>query len=344
LIEELKKPVGLRPNDTLAIWAPSFPGPTVFPRRFQRGVEALRAAGFAIELAPSCGKHVGYAAAAPEELAAELHSLLADSHIAGIICAVGGWTINALLPFVDWQLVRNSWKVVVGYSDISAFLLAALAQSRVVAFHGPMVISEWGEMDGPWTYTSEQFLHVTMQPEAPGVFYPPRAWTDELLWWERDDHQRRRASGSGEWRFLREGQATGPLIAGCIPTLAQLIGTPYLPDVTGAILCLEAEAFTPDRFWAHLQQWRQIGALDKIAGLVIGRQCRPQPMATGYADFDALLLQTLGDHDIPVLVDVDFGHTEPMLTLPIGVTALLDSRTAAFAITEAAVTLFPEIT
>ena len=326
----------MRREDTLAIWAPSFPGPVTFPNRFRRGVAALQAAGFRVRVGSSCLQHCGYAAAPPRQLAREFHEFLEDPEVAGIICAVGGWTVSAVLPHVDWQLLRDHPKVLVGYSDISALLLAALKMSQVITFHGPMVISEWGEMGGPWSFSREQFLRITMETSV-GALQPPPQWTEELLWWERDDTRPRQPTGTGQWRFLREGTVIGPLVPACMPTFAQLVGTPYMPDLTGAILALETEAFTPDRFWAHLLQLEAAGILDQLGGFIVGRHCRPQSMPTGYSDFDEVLLRVVGDRPMPILADVDFGHTEPMLTLPVGLPVLLDHRTKQFSVLEAAV-------
>lgn len=337
-MRELRKPPALRRGDTLGLWAPSFPGPAVFPERFQRSVNALQSAGFDLALGASCHEHQGYAAATPQQLANELHSFLRAPEIAGIVCAVGGWTINAVLPYIDWELLRDRCKVIVGYSDISAFLAAALSQSQVVTFHGPMAIPQWGEHGGPWSYSIESFARVTMTAQPPGTLAPPDEWTDELLWWDRDDHRRRRPCGPGAWRGIKPGQGVGPLVAGCLTTLSLLVGTPYLPDLTGAILCLEAEGFTADRFWAHLLQWKYMGVLEHLNGLVIGRIARPQPMGTGYIDFDERLRAVVDDLAMPVVVDVDFGHTEPIVTLPLGVTARLDGTHGTLEILDAAVT------
>jgi len=127
------------------------------------------------------------------------------------------------------------------------------------------------------------------------------------------------------------------LLAGCAPTASLLFGTPYLPDPTGAIVCLEALAMSSEEFYGLLCQWRAAGYLDRIAGLVIGRHYRPRRSPAGRDAFDRAVLAALAGRRIPVLVDVDFGHTVPRPTLPLGVTCELDAGAARLTLLSPAV-------
>jgi len=321
----LIKPYRLQSGDSIGIWTPSFPGPALYPRRYQRGLEALRRAGFNVVHGPLCLNNAGFAAAFPEELAEEFHYFLQNSEIRAVITTIGGWTMSAVLPHINFQLWHENPKLVIGYSDVTCLLLAGVSIAGLVTFHGPMVLSEWGEAGGPWEYTLQNFLNITANPTPPGGLAPPEAWTDQLLLWDCEDDKAREPKGTSQWRFIRPGRAEGPLLGGCIPTVSLLLGTPYEPKWDGALLFLEAEEMSPDEVWAHLLLLKASKVLEKIAGMVVGRHSRPSTMATGFVDFEFLLLHALGNRQIPVLVDVDLGHTEPMLTLPVGCMARIDA-------------------
>jgi muramoyltetrapeptide carboxypeptidase len=323
----------LTTGDAIGVWTPSSPAPAMFPRRYRRAVDAVRSAGFEVVESPAATANAGIAAADPRRLAEDLHFLLRHPRVTAVVAAAGGYTSAAVLPYIDWDLVRTARRPIIGYSDLTAVLWAVLTQAGLIGFHGPMVVSEWGEWGGPWPYTLDNLRRVLDPLQVPLRLSPPPQWTDELLWWDKED-DRRRTAQPGEWRCVTPGVAEGWLLPGCAATAAHLFGTPYLPDTDGAILCLEFHDAGPDAVWAHLTQWENAGLLDRIAGLVIGRHCKPRAAAAGSDDFDAVVRAVLGRRPIPVLADVDFGHTEPRLTLPVGGRALLDASERSLTLLE----------
>ncbi|AGL19162.1 LD-carboxypeptidase [Actinoplanes sp. N902-109] len=326
-------PTALRPGHRIGLWTPSAPAPALFPRRYERARAALAGTGFEITEAPGTRGNTGVGAADPRQLADDLHGLLTDDRVDAVMATTGGYTSLAVLPYIDWDLVRRARRPIIGYSDITAVLWATFARAGLVSFHGPMLVSEWGEWGGPWPYTIENFLRL-LGGGAPVAFTPPPAWTDESLYWDVADDRRRISTAATSWRCLRPGSAEGWLLPGCAPTASQLFGTPYLPEVDGAILCLEFPAMGPDQVWGYLLQWAQSGCLDRVAGLVIGRQCLPGTAAGGSGDYAAVIDAAVGDRRLPVLLDVDFGHTEPRITLPVGVRARLDADAGTLTLLE----------
>ena len=191
-----------------------------------------------------------------------------------------------------------------------------------------MLISEFGEYGGVWDYTKRHFLRILQNQVASEPFSPPKQFTDELLWWDRDDTRQRQPRRATAWRSLREGRSSGPLYGGCIPTLNLLVGTPYLPDFEGAMIFLEDEEMPLDKLQSHLIHLKLAGVFRRPAGILIGRAARPLPSSSGFSDRNDLILSVLGDINCPVLVNVDLGHTEPMLTLPLGVQCALDTHSS----------------
>lgn len=302
----------------VGLWSPSSPAVRMFPRRTARAVAAMRKLGWTVVMSPSADGQVRASAADPATLAGDLLTLVQGSAdeppVDVVLAAAGGWTAVLVLPWLDLPGLAAAGVPVVGYSDVSP-LLWVLAAHGVPAVHGPMLVSEFGHAGGPFEYATTALLRALAGHG--GELVAPPVTTDDDPCWDRDDERPLRTRPATSWRVLRHGQARGPLLAGCLSSVGALFGTPYAPDTDGKVLFLEDAGIGPDRFLALFAQWRQSGRLDKAAGLVIGRRARPMPAFGGYADFDDALLHVMGDISLPIVADVDFGHTEPKLSLPL---------------------------
>lgn len=308
------------------VWAPSSPAPVLYPRRFERGLDALRAAGYRVTVGESCRSATGCSTLPPKALALELESALRSGACDAVIAAVGGWTTLPVLEFLDLELVAAARKPIVGYSDLTGLLNAVAFRAGLVTFHGPMVLSEWGEWGGPWEYTRSNFRRVVSEGWEELEIRPAEAWSDEVLFWDREDDRRRapKTAGRGEQlRVLNGGTAEGRVWGGNLTVIGLLAGTGFWPPAEDVIVFLEAEGIAPDECWARLEQLRLVGAFSKAAGVVFGKFSNPRATAAGVADFDAVLREAVPG-GLPAMAGADFGHTEPMCTLPLGATARMN--------------------
>jgi len=283
-------------------------------------MRALEANGFRPRPLPSCAAAEGVSTLAPREVAAELHQALRDPEIDGVLAAIGGWTLLSVLPALDFGLIGEAAKPVVGYSDLTSLINLIPARSGLVAFHGPMVVSEWGESGGPWEYTRQGFHDVLGERSWSELELPAAdAWTDEMLWWDKeDDRPRSPRSGGEQVRVVRPGEPVeGRLWGGSLLALSLLLGTPLWPRPNGAVVFLEAEAIAADEFAVRLEQLRLGGVFDGAVALVLGKIGNPRTTLSGYDDFDEVL-RALVPARLPVAAGYDLGHTEPMVTLPVG--------------------------
>lgn len=315
----LIKPAKLLRGDKIAIWSPSLPGAARYQRRLNRGVNALNHLGFVPVLSPLCCADALYVAAAPQELADELHELIINPAIKCIMASMGGWTSIRILPLLDFNLIRRNPKIYLGYSDIVSLLLAIYHRSNIVTFHGPAVLSEMGEEGGPHHYTTEYFLRTLMSEKPIGRLAPPNTWSDEFLAWDIDDNRPREPKSKAEWAGIAEGEAVGALVGGCIPTVDLLFGTSYFPDTRGSILFLENEGMRHDEFCSYLTSFKLRGMFSEIKGLIFGRSSRPNYYTSPGLDFKQIVIDCLGDLPVPIAWNIDLGHTQPMLTLAIGI-------------------------
>ncbi len=213
-----------------------------------------------------------------------------------------------------------------GYSDISALLVAIHRKTGLVTFLGPALLPQFGEFDGLDAFTESWFRSVLMAPVSPLSLDASGVSICERLAWDREHTRPRRRYPDPGPRMVKRGQAEGRIVAGNVGTMLALAGTPFFPDLDGAILCIEDDetesTATVDRF---LTQLRLMGAFDRISALVVGR-FHP---AVGFNREDSLadlLIQATLGHDLPIAMDFDVGHTDPMVILPQGIRAFVSFR------------------
>ena len=328
------KPPKLDPQDTVGIVSPAMSFFTVHESALQRGVAYLEKAGLHVQLAPHTLDQRQHLNPPAQHRAEDLNQMFADPKIKAIFCLSGGSGVNAVLPLLDWEQIERSPKIVMGYSAITALLIGLYAKVGLVTFHGPMILNGFSEYPQPFAYTWAGLEQVLFKPEPVGTLKPPAQWTDAYT---SEDQPRAMKTNPG-WRWLRKGKASGPVIGGNLSVILTLAGTPYWEPLRGAILCIEEVNFGDGllrKVDESLAQCQQMGLFDQVAGLVIGKV--NELSAEEEKLFESLILEYTAGSQFPILTGVDFGHTVPQLTLPIGIQASLDSQQDRFSINEAAV-------
>lgn len=321
----LLRPPSLKIGSKLAVFSPSSPGIALFPHRLKRGVTALENFGFQVQVPEAAFKQYGYTAGTAEERANELIRLFEDDTVDAIICSIGGFNSSDMLPLLDYSIISNHPKIFAGYSDVTALLLGIYARTNLVTFHAPAILPEWGDYPQPFAYTVKSFRDLTETRSSLVNYQPPNEWTSEFLdWGKGEDNRSKQMYQNQGWKVLKEGVAVGSIIGGNIETLNILVGTPYCPDFSGSILFLEAtdaEAYLP-RLHRALTHLCLSGVLRKIKGLLVGKCPDTHPISG--VDLGTVISMLTEHFNIPIALDIDLGHTDPMITLPIGVQAKLN--------------------
>lgn len=278
----------------------------------------------------------------PELRAADLHAALRDKSIAGVVSSIGGEDSIRLLPHLDLELIAAHPKPFIGYSDSTVTHMAFHA-AGVVSFYGPAVMAGFAENAGMHPYALEGVRRMLCGGEPPGS-WPPNAdgWTVGFLDWADPENQRRRRTlqPCTGWRWLQgRGTADGRCIAGCIEVLDWLRGTPVWPDLRGAVLALETSEEAPEPV-AVTRMLRAIAAasdgLRDVRAVLFGRPGGSGLDPARHEEYDEAILRVvreeLGREDLIVVAGLDFGHTDPIWTLPIGgrITVDADSRAITF--------------
>ena len=329
------KPPKLVPQDTVGIVSPASAFFTINEPAFQRGIAYLEGAGLRVQVAPHTLDQRQHLNPPTQHRAEDLNQMFADPKIKAIFCLSGGSGVNAVLPLLDWGQIERSPKIVMGYSAITALLIGLYAKVGLATFHGPMMLNGFSEYPQPFAYTWQGVEQVLFKTEPVGTLKPPAQWTDTC--YTSEDQPRAMKTNPG-WRWLREGKASGRLIGGNLSIMLTLVGTPYWAPLRGAILYLEEVNYGSGllrEFDELLAQCQQMGLFDQIAGLVIGKVNELSEEEEKL--FESLILEYTAGSQFPILTGVDFGHTAPQLTLPIGIQASLNSQQDRFSINEAAV-------
>ncbi|MBB2911308.1 muramoyltetrapeptide carboxypeptidase LdcA involved in peptidoglycan recycling [Streptosporangium becharense] len=252
------------------------------------------------------------------ERAQEFNNALRDEGVAGVLWAVGGYAATHILDLLDYDAFRRSPKVICGYSDATVLHHALYAVSGCVTFYGPAVLTQMGECPAPHPFTVNEFKRVVMEA-GHGLFPRCEDLIEEYVDWALDSTQPRRVDTAPPREALRGGTSAGPLLAGCLPSALQLLGTPWQPDYRDHVLVLEFPDvdYGPAQADKDLWQLRHAGLLDGIAALVVGRPRLWKAHAR--EQLRVILGEVLEGTSYPVVTEFETGHTDPMLTLPIGV-------------------------
>jgi muramoyltetrapeptide carboxypeptidase len=286
--------------------------------------------GFRVRRAPllEAGRHRWWSAATPAEIAAELNGLLRDPEVRAIVASDGGQTAFGYLDLIDVEAVKADPKPILGYSDISLLHLVLYARTGLVGFHADMAVPGFG---GHW-----RSAPATRQAELERLYAALLTSTEAIG----------ALPASPSWECWRAGRAEGPLIGAVINRIALVQATPFavpLERFDGAVLFWEEIGGLASYVWSYLQVLRHSGILDRISGMVVGV---PRDIA-GLESPDAsptlaeIVLDVLGNRDIPVLGNVEFGHAGPNLPMPVGIRAGLDAQQRTLSLLEPAVRRVP---
>ena len=271
--------------------------------RYEKGIKYLRDRALNIKLGSNLDKQYGYFAGRDDERISDIHDMYRDKEVKAIFCTRGGWGCLRILDKINFRLISQNPKPLIGYSDITSLQLAIWEKTRISSFSGPMVGVEMGK--GIMPFTEEHFWGQLTNSKSKYEF----------------------SFAESNTQILNGGMCTGRLLGGCLSLVTTLLGTPYCPDFKDSILFLEdidEKPYKIDRYFAHLYQ---AGVLDTISGLILGEfiDCEPEEdkaSLTLSQIFDDYLSQV----SYPVIKNFPYGHGEVKFTMPIGVVCELDTR------------------
>jgi len=278
--------------------------------------ESLEAVGLVPVKPENFYNRRGYLAGTDQERAADINNLFSDPTVKALV-GIGGWGSARVLPFLDYDLIHANPKVLVGFSDVTALLAGIYAKTGLVTFHGPH----------PRTKVSAEYFRRVLFDAEEVEFLNPTDPGDEELVQTKD-----------RYATLTPGKARGRLIGGNLAVLSAIVGSPFFPNLDGAILFLEDVREAVYRVDRMVTQLALAGHLSKLAGFVFGRctDCKP---GTSYGSLT--LEEVLADHiaplGIPAYRGAMIGHIKHQFTLPLGIETEIDADTGSLKLLETAV-------
>lgn len=308
VVFSLKKGKTLKYGDTIGIVAPASP---VEETEVMKAKAEFIQMGFNIRLGDSCFEHYGgYLAGTPELRAADIHAMFSNQDIDAIICLRGGYGSPQLLNLLDYHVIANNPKLFVGYSDITALHIAFLQKAGLMTIHGPMA-TRFGNLD---PFSKDYMIRALMVPEPLGQIANPECEPTCCL---------------------VKGKAQGRIVGGNLSLISATLGTPYEIDTKGKILFLEDVGEEPYAIDRMLTQLAIAGKFDDAVGIVLGTwegcQSKVRPDSFTVEDlFDMII----APFQKPTIYNVQIGHGEHNITLPLGVRASLDATEGVLMIEE----------
>ena len=307
-------PSKLKKGDHIQVIAPARSLGLLSEETKQIANNRLKAMGFELSFGAHVAEMDDFASSSIESRLEDLHAAFTDKTIQGILTVIGGFNSNQLLQYIDWELIRNNPKVFCGYSDITALNNSIFAKTGLVTYSGPHY-STFGQKLY-FEYTQAHFEQTVMSAETV-MIQASKHWFDDA--WYINQEQRNAIENPG-FVVVNEGQVEGTVLGANLCTFNLLQGTDFMPSLKNAVLFLEDDYESrPHHFDRDLQSLIHLPDFAGVKGLVIGRFQIASEMTK------QLLFEIIRSKKqlsrIPVMANVDFGHTDPKITIPIGGTA-----------------------
>ncbi|MCB0713925.1 MAG: LD-carboxypeptidase [Ignavibacteriae bacterium] len=314
--QKILKAPALKPGETIGVIAPS--SPQRDDQRLRNGINFLRQLGFEVKEGENLWNRYGYLAGTDEERIEDLNQMIRDPQVRMIVAGRGGYGATRILDQIDYESLQHDPKIILGFSDVTAINLALLGSINLVSFSGAMPGVDFWEEE-PDRFTVESFMQGVTTSNNVGLVPQP----EEAL--------------PIEGHF--PGTATGRLIPANLTLLASLCGTPYLPDMRGAILLIEEigeEAYRVDRL---LSQLYNAGIFNQIGGLALGAftGTEPKRISIDPLPINEVFREYIRRAAVPAISGVQYGHINRKLTLPVGTLARIDGTAGVLELLESGV-------
>ncbi len=317
--KQIIKPPKLKEGDKLALITP---GSYISIEEKEKSIENLKELGFEVEYSDRLMLKNGYFSGSDKERADDINEMFERDDIKGIVCVRGGYGCVRTLPNINYNLVKENPKVLIGYSDVTALLYGIYKKTGLVTFHGPVGISSYND------FSKKYFNQVLINPVKEFELTNSFQGNNDNIY---------------GLTTISSGTASGGLVGGNLSIVVSLIGTDYDIDTKGKIIFLEEYIEEPYRVDRMLTQMLQAGKFNEAAGVALGvfRKCESKKENPSFPNSFTLmevLKDRLSELKIPVVYGMSFGHVKDKFTVPFGIKAELDADNYKLKLLEAAVT------
>jgi muramoyltetrapeptide carboxypeptidase len=312
------KPKKLEKGGTIGLVAPGY---SIDPEQFYLVVETLGKMGFKTHHTHRILDHDGYFSNTDEERARDLMEMFTNPEVDAILCARGGYGCTRILDMLDYNLIKQNPKPLIGFSDVTALINTIYKETGLVCFHGPVGITLDDE------YSQTYFKRILMEgPET--LPLKNVILTDPEDYMDSEYHRYTITTGTGE----------GELVGGNLSLVTAMMGTPYEIDLTDKLVFLEEVEEPPYRIDRMLTQFTGSETLPKAKGIILGvfKGCDRLKTSDNFTLME-VIRDRIAPLGIPAMYGMSFGHVPHNLTLPIGVNAYFNATKKQLRLLEAAV-------
>ena len=304
-------PNKLKQGDEIRVISPSGSLSIISKENIQIAFKRLEKLGFKVTFSKNSREHDEFDSSSIKSRVEDIHEAFSDKNVKAMLTIVGGFNSNQILRYLDYGLIKSNLKILCGYSDITALQNAIYAKTGLVTYSGPH-FSTFGMLKG-FDYTLEYFKKCLIEKDFIEV-KPSEEWSDDK--WYLNQEKRKFIKNKGHL-VINNGKAEGTIIGANLCTFNLLQGTESMPGLKDSILFLEDDYESqPHHFDRNLQSLIHLPDFKHVKGIVIGRSQKASKMT------NELLIKIIKTKkelsNIPVIANVDFGHTSPMITFPIG--------------------------
>ncbi len=303
---------------------------------------------FGLELIamPNALKGIDYLYEHPELRAKDLMDAFSDESIKAVFCAIGGDDTIRLLPYIDFDVIKNNPKIFSGFSDSTAnhFMMF---YAGLMSYYGPTIMTDFSQYVFMNEYTINAIKKLWFDGESNFKIEPSRVYSldEDKVWWGEEhinEDRKWRTEEKGYEVLQGSGKTQGELLGGCIDVFVDVIGTkiwPSIDDWKGKILFFENSEsnMTPEILESVLRNLQAQGILDVISGILVGKPT----LSEHYEDYkNAILKVVAGEakrNDLIIMYNVNFGHATPITIIPYGAKCEIDADEKTITLLEAVV-------
>lgn len=309
----------LSSGSVIAVVSPSWGGVGVFPQRYELASRWLkRTYNIELVLMENASNKKSHISDTAENRASDLHEAFVSKKYDAVWAATGGDHSISMLPFLDFELIRENPKPFVGYSDNTILCNALSFYSGVQTIYGPSIIGELADQPQPYEFTIDSFEKLFLQDNDSFHIKDSGLSTYEEGDWGNPNDKPRALKAALPWTISNGNSFDGSIFGGCVESIRQFFGTKYQECLTGTVLFLESATHHEnmgdiDRDFTHI---KNAGIFDNLNGVILGKWRGLDESQQN--DANQLVESIIDNSNLPILYNADIGHTDPQMFLPFG--------------------------
>ncbi|MCU4117388.1 LD-carboxypeptidase [Mycoplasma zalophi] len=308
----------LKPGDEIRVVAPARSLKLIGEVNTNLAIKKLESMGFKVTFGKNVYEVENRLSGSIKQKVDDLHDAFLDKNVKAILTVIGGFNSNQLLPYINWEIIKNNPKIFCGFSDITSLHLGILKHANFPVFYGPH-FSSFAMLKNS-EYVEKQFRNMFLNEDKEVQLEASELWSDDL--WFIDQENRKLEKNSGWWN-IQDGEAKGKILGGNLSTLLLINPTSNFPDVKeDTILAIEiVSLYDYDNFERMLVSLIQSPWFKHVKGLMIGRFC----LGSNISKEDLITMLTTKSElkNMPIVANLDFGHSMPLSVIPLGLEAEL---------------------